>query len=66
MRDEGRPLDVGSQVQASNHCKPRILILSVADRNLYQGALARELLTRQIPPMLPDEIDDLAHPQPPR
>jgi hypothetical protein len=33
MRDEGRPLDVGSQVQASNHCKllsSKAMVVSVA------------------------------------
>ena len=33
MRDEGRPLEVGSQVQASNHCKLRsskAIVVSVA------------------------------------
>ena len=32
-RDEGGPLDAGSQVQASNHCKPlplRAVVVSVA------------------------------------
>jgi hypothetical protein len=33
MRDEGRPLDAGSQVQASNHCKllsSKAMVVSVA------------------------------------
>jgi hypothetical protein len=33
MRDEGWPLDVGSQVQASNHCKllsSKAMVVSVA------------------------------------
>jgi hypothetical protein len=35
MRDEGRPLEVGSQVQASNRCKLRPLratVVSVAEK----------------------------------
>jgi hypothetical protein len=33
MRDEGGPLDAGSQVQASNHCKllsSKAMVVSVA------------------------------------
>ncbi len=36
MRDEGRPLGAGSQVQASNHCKLlllRALVVSVAEKS---------------------------------
>jgi len=35
MRDEGRPLEVGSQVQASNRCKLRLsraTVVSVAEK----------------------------------
>ena len=35
MRDEGRPLEVGSQVQASNRCKlrpSRATVVSVAEK----------------------------------
>jgi hypothetical protein len=44
MRDEGGPLDAGSQVQASNHCKLlplRAVVVSVAERAGRDPALVR-------------------------
>jgi hypothetical protein len=43
MRDEGRPLEVGSQVQASNHCKlrsSRAMVVSVAAKG---GTTSRQV-----------------------
>jgi hypothetical protein len=44
MRDEGGPLDAGSQVQASNHCKLRsskAIVVSVAAKG---GTRSRQVM----------------------
>ena len=64
MRDEGGPLDAGSQVQASNHCKllsSRAMVVSVAAKG---GTRSRQVWSREASESKPsmtcrNSIDDV-------